>query len=83
MEESFKPEGFGFKSLDEAITFFENAKRNQFFKDPELAYFNLAQAYLLKGHLKQAREELQKGLERFPKNPTLQNLLDWVEVSYH
>ena len=66
-------------SVDDAIEFFEKSKDSGFFTQPYLAYLNLSQAYVLKGWLGKAQQELRAGLKRYPKTFELETALETIE----
>ena len=75
MDTPFKFEG----SLDEAIAFLEKAKLGGVFAEPQQAYVNLAQVYMMKGMVKQAIAELKEALRLSPDDESIQVLLDQSE----
>ena len=75
MNEPFKFEG----SLDEAILFLEKAKHGGVFAEPQEAYVNLAQVYVMKGMVFQAINELKEALRLSPRDRATKDLLELTE----
>jgi len=67
--------------LDEAISFLETGKQKGIFEKDYIPYFNLSQAYFLKGWVHQAISEMQAAIRLAPENKKMQQLLYSMKVS--
>ena len=67
--------------LDEAIKFLEKAKGKGIFEQAYIPYLNLGQAYVMKGHLNQAIQELEQAIKLAPHNEKIPQLLENIKRS--
>ena len=69
------------EQLDEAISYLEMAKSKGVFAEAYIPYFNLGQAYMMKGHLNKAIQELEEAVRLAPHNEKIPQLLEMVKLS--